>query len=196
MEDISTTDDFIDCLFVRLAQYNTEWQGIRCIKDLKGTEVKKRLLEHVRNQKKKDSKINVQINAARALREEATESDCSEMQVLVSDANSCKGELKNDQKVQESQVQHQGTTLPPNTEEEANQHEQEVDPKAHEEELFTVSRRYTAKQLALINTELEIDSVVTDIKACKAKLKTLTKRFEQLKKLSSAHSYNLYEKDD
>ena len=88
MEDISTTDDFIDCLFVRLAQYNPDWIGIRSVKDLKGTEVKKRLQEHIRNQKKKDSKINVQIDAARALREEATESDGSEMQVLVSGTHS------------------------------------------------------------------------------------------------------------
>ena len=88
VEDISTTDDFIDCLFVRLAQYNPDWIGIRSVKDLKGTEVKKRLQEHVRNQKKKDSKINVQIDAARALREEATESDGSEMQVLVSGTHS------------------------------------------------------------------------------------------------------------
>ena len=88
MEDISTTDDFIDCLFVRLAQYNPDWIGIRSVKDLKGTEVKKRLQEHIRNQKKKDSKINVQIDAVKALREEATESDGSEMQVLVSGTHS------------------------------------------------------------------------------------------------------------
>ena len=74
VEDINTNDDFLDLLFTRFAQYNNEWQGITSVKDIQGSEVKRRLCDHIRNQKRKGDKLMVQINAARELMEDDEES--------------------------------------------------------------------------------------------------------------------------
>ena len=42
----------------------------------------------------------------------------------------------------------------------------------------------------MIENEIELDDLVTDIKACKAKLKSMLKRYDELKALNQAHSYD------
>ena len=43
--------------------------------------------------------------------------------------------------------------------------------------------QYTAQHFAFLDNEIEIVKVEIEMKACKAKLKALTKRFDELKKI-------------
>ena len=71
-------------------------------------------------------------------------------------------------------------------------HEADADNETKEVELFSIEKKYTAKQIALIDNEIELDALVLEMKSCKGKLKAMTKRFEELKKLSNAHTFNPY----
>ena len=57
-------------------------------------------------------------------------------------------------------------------------------------DLYPIKNKYTAKQISLIDNEIELDALVKDMKVCKGKWKTMAKRLEKLKKLSDAHSFN------
>ena len=57
-------------------------------------------------------------------------------------------------------------------------------------DLYPIEKKYTAKQIALIDNEVELDTLVVQMKVCKGKWKAMTKRLEQLKKQSDAHSFN------
>ena len=74
----------------------------------------------------------------------------------------------------------------------AKQHEPEADTETKEVELYSIEKKYTAKQIALIDNEIELDALVLEMKSCKGKLKAMTKRFEELKKISNAHTFNPY----
>ena len=61
---------------------------------------------------------------------------------------------------------------------------------ANQLDLYPIEKKYTAKQIALIDNEIELDALVVDMKVCKGKWKAMTKRLEKLKRLSDAHSFN------
>ena len=42
----------------------------------------------------------------------------------------------------------------------------------------------------MIENEIELDDLVANIKVCRAKLKQMLKRYDELKALNEAHSYN------
>ena len=44
----------------------------------------------------------------------------------------------------------------------------------------------------MIDNSLEIDRIVSDMKVCKGKWKSLLKRVEDLKRLNQAHTFKLY----
>ena len=73
---------------------------------------------------------------------------------------------------------------------EANLHELANQSYAQHLDLYPIEKKYTAKQIALIDNEIELDALVVDMKICKGKWKTMAKRLEKLKKLSDAHSFN------
>ena len=56
--------------------------------------------------------------------------------------------------------------------------------------LYPIEKKYSAKQIALIDNEVELDTLVVQMKVCKGKWKAMTKRLEQLKKQSDAHTFN------
>ena len=63
-------------------------------------------------------------------------------------------------------------------------------------ELYSIEKKFTARQIALIDNEIEIDALVTEMKICKGKWKAMTKRLEKLKKLPNSHTFNLYADSD
>ena len=56
--------------------------------------------------------------------------------------------------------------------------------------LFPIEKKYTAKQISLIDNEIELDALVEDMKVARGKWKAMTKRLEKLKKSSDAHQYD------
>ena len=52
------------------------------------------------------------------------------------------------------------------------------------------------QQMALPQNELELDQLVHEIKGCRAKLKQMRKRFDELKRLNQAHNFNPNEESE
>ena len=50
-------------------------------------------------------------------------------------------------------------------------------------DLYSFEKKYTSKQIALIDNEIELEDAIVRMKACKAKLKSASKRVDELKKL-------------
>ena len=50
-DDICSTDDFLEQIVPGIAWYNTDWEGIKTIKNLKSSEVLKGVKQHLRNLK-------------------------------------------------------------------------------------------------------------------------------------------------
>ena len=63
-------------------------------------------------------------------------------------------------------------------------------PLAQEFVNYYPSKRCTTRQVAMIENEIELDDLVANIKVCRAKLKQMLKRYDELKALNEAHSYN------
>lgn len=103
---------------------------------------------------------------------------------------------KTDQKAQNDPKQLQGVAPFSIADEEADQLELEPGIQPDQVDLFTIEKKYTAKQIALIDNSIDIDSIVSEMRMCKGKWKALTKRLEKLKKLSQAHTFNLYTDSD
>ena len=81
-----------------IATYNSDWLSIKSLKDLKNSQVHRSLRQHMKNLKKKESKIQEHIDAEKTMREDITDSDESEKESLKSDNISVSAISKTDQK--------------------------------------------------------------------------------------------------
>ena len=195
-EDINSTDEFLRCIVPGIATYNPDWAGIKALKDLKNSEVQNGLRQHMRNLKKKESKIQDHIDAEIRLRDDITDSEESEKESQKSDNISVSAISKTDQKGQNDPKQLQGVAPFSIADEEAEEPEQDAGAQPNLADLFTIEKKYTAKQIALIDNSIETDSIISEMRMCKGKWKALTKRLEKLKKLNQAHTFNLYADSD
>ena len=53
----------------------------------------------------------------------------------------------------------------------------------YDPDMIPTAKAYTAKHITLINNEIELEDAIVRMKACKAKLKSASKRVDELKKL-------------
>ena len=122
-EDINSTDEFLRCIVPGIATYNQEWVGINTFMDLKNSEILKGLRQHLRNLKKKESKIQDHIDAEIRLRDDITDSEESEKESQKSDNVSVSAISKTNQKGQNDPKQLQGVAAFSIADEEAEQPE-------------------------------------------------------------------------
>ena len=103
---------------------------------------------------------------------------------------------KTEQKAQNDQKQVHVVVPFSTAEEEAPKPEQDASAEPNQALWSNTGKKYTTKEVALINESFYINDIVSELKMCKAKWKALVKRFEQSKKHSQSHNFNLYNDSD
>ena len=63
--ELAGDDDLLTNLLPLLSKKNSDWEGITHVRELKSTEVKKRVFGHIRNLKKLGEKLNAKADAAK-----------------------------------------------------------------------------------------------------------------------------------
>ena len=188
--DLDITDEFIDVLLPRLARENVDWEGLNSIRDIYTTEVKRRFFDHLRNLKRQGTKLNHRVTAAKDLFDDETVSYESVSKLQKSEKPSHSPILKQDHQTPDGQEQFKTPFAPSASEPPAAQHEPMEPAFVKQLNLYPIEKKFSAKQIALIDNEIELDTLVVAMKVCKGKWKAMTKRLEQLKRLSDAHSFN------
>ena len=150
----------------------------------------------MRNLKKRGTKVQELIDAEVKRREDITDSEESEKDSQKTDNISVGAISKTDQKAQKDPKQLQDIAPFSNADEDLQQQEHEAVIQPDQVDLYSIEKKYTVKQIALIDNSIEIDSIISEMRMCKGKWKALTKRLEKLKKLNQAHTFNLYTDSD
>ena len=73
-EDFTPTDDFLDLLLPGIQLDNVDWEGLVTVKDILGTEVKRRFYDQVKNLKSQGTRLNTKVAAAKDLFDEEQDS--------------------------------------------------------------------------------------------------------------------------
>ena len=73
-EDFTPTDDFLDLLLPGIQQDNVDWEDLVTVKDILGTEVKRRFYDQVKNLKSQGTRLNTKVAAAKDLFDEEQDS--------------------------------------------------------------------------------------------------------------------------
>ena len=102
-EDFTPTDDFLDLLLPGIQQENVDWEGLATVKDILGTEVKRRFYDQVKNLKSQGTRLNTKVAAAKDLFDEEHDSYESVSKFQKTDKHSQSPMLKLDQQTPDDQ---------------------------------------------------------------------------------------------
>ena len=102
-DDFNPTDDFLDALLPGLQHDNVDWEGFASVKEIHGTEVKRRFYDQVRNLKRQGAKLNARVTAAKDLFDEDDESYESTSKIQKTEKHSQSPMLKLDQQTPDDQ---------------------------------------------------------------------------------------------
>ena len=102
-EDFTPTDDFLDLLLPGIQQDNVDWEDLVTVKDILGTEVKRRFYDQVKNLKSQGTRLNTKVAAAKDLFDEEHDSYESVSKFQKTEKHSQSPMLKLDQQTPDDQ---------------------------------------------------------------------------------------------
>ena len=184
--DLPSNEEIFGDLLPMLAYKNPDWAGITHTRELKGTEVWSRTLQVIKNERHADDdKLDKKVALKRAiLKAEESDENTSEDKTPEKINTPNKKEKTQKGKHDVPQITDKGP-LP-------DQHLEVLKNQTLQDDVFNgidlvpSKRPWTAQHATLINNEIELELAVTDLRACKAKLKGASKRVDELKKLRRA----------